>query len=243
MDLNLLDELEKTKSSLKFRILFFFVFFLLAVFAVFVITSVLQANTVTQFLGFRYALPAVEKAIEVIDAEAFQQLTKTMDDSDPYYIETQQKLLEIKEEANVTYLYTMAQQDRGMFIYVIDGSDVPGGEDFSALGDEEDISLWDRAALRSFNTGTLLMGTIDQSEEWGALISAYAPIINDAGEVIGLLACDIDATEIVNWIRTQVIWQLGIVLVLIVVGLAVYLGVIKMLNKSFSLIIGSEENN
>ena len=240
MDLNLFDELEKNKSSLRIRITFFFIFFLMAVFAVFIITSVLQANTLTRFLGFRYAMPAVERAMELIDADAFERLIRTMDPTDPYYVETQQRFLEIKENTNVMYLYIMAQVEGTMFMYVIDGSDVPGGELFSALGDLEDLAFFDRAAMRAFTTGTTLIGAIDQQDEWGSLISVYAPIINHAGEVIGLLGSDVDASEIVQWIRTQVIWQLGIVFILIVVGLVVYLGVIKLLNKSFSLITGKE---
>ena len=240
MDIKLLENLEKNNSSLKYRITFFFVFFLLAVFIVFVITSVLQVNTVTRFIGFRYAMPAVQRAMELIDAESFDRLTRTMDASDPYFIETQQKLLEIKEETNVMYLYTMAQEEGSMFVYMIDGSDILGGEGFSEMGDSEDIGFWDRAALRAFQTGTVQMGTLDQQEEWGALISAYAPIRKDTGEVIGLLACDIDAEDVADWIRTQVLWQLGIVAVLVAVGLIVYISVIKMVNKNTSFISASE---
>ena len=234
MEPNAFEEREKNKSTLKFRITFFFVFFLVAVFAVFVFTSVLQVNTVTKFICSHYALPTIEKAMDLIDAGAFERLSKTMDPSDPYYTETQQKLLEIKKEADCRYLYTMAQKKDTVFRYIIDGSDVPGGENFSVLGSEEDLSYWDKAALKAFTTGKGQMGTIDQNEDYGATISAYEPIFAKSGETIGLIACDVDATEIVEWIKTQVVWQLGIVLSVLAVGLVVYLTLMKLVNKCFS---------
>ena len=234
MDINTLERQEKNKNSLKFRITFFFVFFLAAVFAVFVITSVLQINTVTRFVCSQYARPTVEEAIKLIKPGAFEKLSLSLDSSDPYYMETRQNLLKLKEETKCLYLYTMAQAEGSIFNYIIDGSDVPGGEYFSGIGESEDISLWDKAALKAFTTGQGQMGTIDQNEAYGATISAYEPIIKNSGEVIGLVACDIDATEIVQWIKTQVLWQLGIVSVLVAVGLAVYITMIRLVNKSFA---------
>ena len=240
MEIKFLEKLEKNSSSLKYRITFFFVFFLLAVFSVFIITSLLQVNTLTRFLGFHYAMPAVNSAMELIDGDSFERIARTMDTSDPYYIETQQKLLEIKKETNVMYLYTKAQVEGTMFMYVIDGSDVPGGELFSELGDSEDLAFFDSAAMKAFNTGTTLIGTIDQQEEWGALISVYAPIFNNAGDVVGLLGSDVDATEIVQWIRTQILWQVGIVAIFIAVGLTVYISVIRLVNKNFKFVSATE---
>ena len=233
MDINTLENQEKNKNSLKFRITFFFIFFLSAIFAVFVITSVLQINTVTRFVCSRYAWPTVAKAMDLIKPSAFEKLSKTLDSSDPYYIETRQSLNKIKEESNCLYLYTMAPAEGTIFHYVIDGSDIPGGSNFSELGEEEDISYWDKAALKAFITGRGQLGTIDQNEDYGATISAYEPIIKNSGEVIGFLACDIDAAEIVQWIRTQILWQLGIVCLFVVVGLVVYLTVIRLVNRSF----------
>ena len=234
MELNELEEREKNKSSLKFRITFFFVFFLAAVFAVFVITSVLQVNTVTQFICSHYALPTIEKAVKIIDTDSFEQLSKTLDASDPFYTETQQKLLEIKRESRCEYLYTMAQKKDSLFQYIIDGSDEAGGENFSEMGFAEDLSYWDKAALNAFSAGETRVGTIDRSEDYGDTISAYAPIFSKSGSVIGLIACDIDASEIVAWIKTQVIWQLGIVIVVIAIGLAVYLNLLRLVNRSFN---------
>ena len=232
MELTILEEREKNKNSLRNSITFFFMFFLVAVFAVFVVTSVLQVNTVTRYVCSHYASPVVERALKLIDPNSFERLSQTLDPSDPYYVETQKKLLEIKEDANCLYLYTMASEDGAEFRYIIDGSDIPGGRNFSKLGAIEDLE--EKAALRAFSTGTGQLGTVDRTDEYGATISAYEPIRKSSGEVIGLVGCDIDASEIVQWIKTQVLWQLAIVAFLFAVGLTVYLVVIKKVNQSFA---------
>jgi methyl-accepting chemotaxis protein len=137
-------------------------------------------------------------------------------------------------ETNALYLYTMAQKDGTLFRYIIDGSDIPGGKNFSELGTVENIGIWDKAAIKTFTTGKGYLGTIDRTENYGDTISAYEPIFNSSGKVIGLVACDINASEIVRWVRIQVIWQLAIVVLLVAVGLTVYLVVIKKVNQSFA---------
>jgi methyl-accepting chemotaxis protein len=233
MELDRYEEQEKNKSVLKLRITFFFVFFLVAVFAVFIITSVLQVSTVTRYICSQLALPTVQKALEIIDPDSFKKLAETLDGEDPYYEEARKALLELKEESNVLYLYTMAPEDENVYRYIIDGSGPPEDEDFSALGDLEDISEWDGAALATGRTKSTQMGTLDKSDLWDYTISAYEPILTKSGEFVGLIGCDIDASGIVSWIRTQVLWQLGIVVLLTAVGLVVYLTLIHRVNRSF----------
>jgi methyl-accepting chemotaxis protein len=122
-----------------------------------------------------------------------------------------------------------------MFRYIIDGSSPPDDEEhFSDLGDEEDVSLWDDDAAAAYYTKTFRMASIVQSEEWGTTINSYGPILNSRGEAVGIVGCDLDATEIRQWIRTQVLWQLGIVIAAILLGLIVYVSLLRRITKSFA---------
>jgi methyl-accepting chemotaxis protein len=195
---------------------------------------VLQVSAVTRYLCSQIALPAVERAQEMVDGDSFEALSESQDKDDPYYENTRLELLELKESVNCQYLYTMAPVEGSLFRYIIDGSVPPDEEGFSDLGDEEDIGLWDAEAVEAFSTKTSKMGTIDQSEEWGASISAYGPILNSSGEAVGIIGCDLDATEIMQWIRTQVLWQRGIVLATVLLGLVVYVSLLRRITRSFS---------
>ncbi|MDR2211349.1 MAG: hypothetical protein LBO65_07820 [Spirochaetaceae bacterium] len=234
MELDKYEELLKNKNTVKFQITFFFIFFLLAVFAVFIITSVLQVRTVTHFVCSRLALPTVKRALTVINPEAFDRLAKSLDKQDPYYETTRRQLLAIKEESKVLYLYTMAPAEENLYRYIIDGSTIPGdSENFSDLGQTEDISTWDAAIQEMIRTKTTGIGNLSKTDKWGFTVSAYEPILKSSGELAGFVGCDIDASEIVTWVRTQIIWQLGIVAVLVIVGLTAYIFLIRRIDRIF----------
>jgi len=77
------------------------------------------------------------------------------------------------------------------------------------------------------------MASMVQSEEWGATINSYGPIVNSRGEAVGIVGCDLDATEIIRWIRAQVMWQLGMVFAAVLLGLIVYISLVRRINRSF----------
>jgi methyl-accepting chemotaxis protein len=223
---------EEDVSSLKFWITLFFIFFFIAIFGVFIVSSVLQVNTVTRFVCSQLALPTVNRVAEIIDGDAFEALSLSLDGEDPYYETVRSRMLEIKQQVNCLYLYTMAPVTDEMYRFIIDGSAPPDDEEnFSPLGAEEDVSEYDRAFLTTMRTKTLQLGEIDQNETWGSLISVYAPILNSKGEAVGIIGCDLAADSIIEWIRTQVAGQIVVVLAVDLLGLFVYLLLQRKINR------------
>jgi methyl-accepting chemotaxis protein len=219
-------------STLKFRITLFVVFFFIAVFGVFVITSVLQITTVTRFVCSRIGLPMVDKVAAIIDGDTFEALSQSLDPQDPYYEKTRLKMLEIKQTINCRYLYTMAPVSTSVFRYIIDGSSTPDDEEnFSPLGTEEDISAYDAAFFETLRTRETQLGVIDMNETWGNLISVYSPILNSRGDLVGIIGCDLEADTIITWIKTQVLWQLGVVFVFAIIALTVYFSLVRRINQ------------
>ncbi|MDR0589356.1 MAG: hypothetical protein LBG25_02300 [Spirochaetaceae bacterium] len=219
-------------STFKFRITLFVMFFFIAIFGVFVITSVLQISAVTRFVCSRIGLPMVNQTASIIDGDAFEALSRSLDPQDPYYETTRLKMLEIKQTINCRYLYTMAPVSASVFRYIIDGSATPDDqENFSPLGTEEDISAYDSAFFATLRTKEIQLGVIDLNETWGNIISVYAPILNSRGDLVGIIGCDLEADSIISWIKTQVIWQLGVVLAFALLALTVYFSLIKRINQ------------
>jgi methyl-accepting chemotaxis protein len=222
-------------SAIKFRITLFVLFFFIAVFGVFVLTSVLQISTVTRFVCSRIGLPTVEQVVQLIDGDAFEGLSRSLDPQDPYYENIRKKMLELKQTISCRYLYTMAPVSASVYRYIIDGSAAPDDtENFSPLGEEEDISTYDDAFFATMRTKNIQLGGIDRNETWGNSISVYAPILNSRGDVVGIIGCDLDADPIITWIKNQVLWQLGIVLLFSLLILIVYLSLIKQINRFFT---------
>ncbi|MDR2020476.1 MAG: hypothetical protein LBQ14_06905 [Treponema sp.] len=223
-------------ASLRFQLTLFFIFFFTAVFGVFILTSLLQVNTVIRFICSRIALPAVNQTAEIIDGDKFEALAKSLNPQDPFYEETRLKMLEIKERTDCLYLYTMAPAEGSVFRYIIDGSAPPEDtENFSPLGTEEDVSSYDAAFMATIRTKETRLGTIDQDEIWGTIVSVYTPILNSSDQLVGIIGCDLEADSIVAWIRTQVIWQTAVALGFVLLGVVVYIALLKKLYHVFNL--------
>jgi methyl-accepting chemotaxis protein len=174
----------------------------------------------------------VEQVRSLIDGDAFEALSKSLDKNDPYYEETRTRMLEIKERVNCLYLYTMAPMNETTWRFIIDGSAPPEDEEnFSPLGAEEDISDYEAAFFATINTGSVQLGQVDRTANWGTVISTYGPIFNSSGEMVGLVGCDLSGDSVASWIRTQVFWQLGVVVLFIIVALIVYILLLKKIDR------------
>jgi methyl-accepting chemotaxis protein len=231
-NIQLNENMTRTSSGLKFRLTLFFIFFFFAIFAVFIITSVLQVNSVTRYICSQLGLPTVEQVRSLIDGNAFEALAASLDKNDPYYEETRLRMWEIKQKANCLYLYTMAPKDESTWRFIIDGSAPPEDEEnFSPLGSEEDISGYEAAFFAAINTRSVQLGQVDRTRDWGTVISTYGPIFNSSGKMVGLIGCDLEGDSVAAWIRTQVFWQLGVVVLFVIAALTVYILLIKKINR------------
>jgi len=220
----------KIYHSLKFRFALYLSVFIIAMSA---ITSVLGIRQMTKAVSETFASQGetiVGKAVSIIDGDAFEALTKSLDIDDPYYEETRVKLFEIKKLTGCVYLYTMAQANGNTWRYIIDGSGEPDDPDnFSALGDEEDTSSYDGAFRRVLVSGKIESGNLVEQEEWGWLVSIYAPIRNSAGKIIGIAGCDFNGDNLHNTIIMNNRRQIIIAGVSVLLGLALVLFLLRQI--------------
>jgi signal transduction histidine kinase/FixJ family two-component response regulator/HPt (histidine-containing phosphotransfer) domain-containing protein len=221
----------KLSYSLKLRFALFFILFVIAIFSVIIITSFQQILNVSTIICARQGLPINERVAGFVDGDAFERLSKTLDRTDPFYENTRLRMLSLKREYDILYLYTMAPAEGTMFRYIIDGSGEPGGEAFSDLGVEEDVRNYDKAFMKTMFTGESQFGELDNQEEWGWVISTYTPILNSARQVVGIIGCDFEAESIFVRLRYQIIRQIVISMLFIVVGVIVYISLFNQLNR------------
>jgi len=136
------------------------------------------------------------------------------------------QLLRIKE-ANpmIRYIYIMAKtQEHGIYQFVVDPDALMGqGGKFktrSSPGDKYNAQRFPEM-LKAFDTPSADNRLV--FDEWGNMLSGYAPIRDANNQPIAILGVDIDATDV--YLAEQDLWSRGISVVL--------LGVI------FSLLLGS----
>jgi methyl-accepting chemotaxis protein len=141
-------------------------------------------------------------------------------------------MLSIKEKSNCIYLYTMAQASGAVFRYIIDGSAPPDDlEAFSPLGTEEDISNYLKPVLRTLETKTRHVSSLDFNTQWGWVVSIYAPILNSSGEAVGVIGCDFKAENIYDHLWSRIARQLIISAIFVVIGFIAYLYLVDGVNR------------
>jgi len=119
---------------------------------------------------------------------------------DTYAYTSLQKYLKkvISENPDLAYVFTLAKDaDGGVFI-VVDESD---GEDHAEIGyPYESNPMLERA----FEGHASVMDDFE-IDEWGSFLTAYAPVCNWAGDVSGVLAVDLDASEVLARRNKQIL--------------------------------------
>ncbi|MDR3200084.1 MAG: hybrid sensor histidine kinase/response regulator, partial [Spirochaetales bacterium] len=225
-------EQTKKSHSLKLRFTIFFILFIVAVYSVVAFTALRQIVTVTESLGAKLGFPIVDKASEIIDGDAFEALSKSLNPRDPYYIKTQRELFAIKKDSQALYLYTMAPVEGAVFRYIIDGSGpIDDSDGFSPLGTEEDITSYIGPVLKALETRIYQVSSLDYSSEWGWLVTVYKPILNSSGKAVGIIGCDFVPEDLYTLLWSQIVTELIVAGVFALLGLAAYLYLVNGINK------------
>ncbi|MDF2613317.1 MAG: hypothetical protein K0S71_1103 [Clostridia bacterium] len=173
--------------------------------------QVLVAN-----LGQR-SVKIAEVASKRIDIEAFRELKTIEDEETKAYKEMRGSLSELRELTGTKYLYTMRKDDKGQFIYVVDGSEI---EEISHIGDIEESNVVFETVWEG---NKYISNTIDVGP-WGILVSSYFPLIDEKGEVVGFVGADYDVE-----VEYKSFQRFKVVLLSVTLGLlifAVFLGVL-----------------
>ncbi|MDR2766843.1 MAG: hypothetical protein LBB82_00790 [Treponema sp.] len=223
---------EKRPRSLKFQFTLFFVLFVIAVYSIVIITSLQQLVGITETIGYELGSPIVEETAALIDGDAFEALSLSLDPQDPWYEETRLAMLDVKEKTNCIYLYTMAPAGGPVFRYIIDGSAPPDDEEaFSPLGAEEDISSYLKPVLRTLETKTFQVSSLDFNNQWGWVVSIFGPVLNSAGEAVGVIGCDFKAEKIYDRLWSQITRQLIVSALFVIIGFIAYLYLVNGVNR------------
>jgi len=211
-------------DKIKFLVAGLISFFIIAIGVLISILGIRQMiRTATESFSVQ-GISIVEKAVSMVDGDAFEALSKSMDINDPFYEETRINLLQFKKSTNCIYLYTMSQVDGDIWQFIIDGSSEPDDQKhFSKLGDKEDTRVYDNSFRRVLTSGKTESGYLANQGDWGWIISFYAPIKNSSGKIVGIAGCDFDGTPLHNSVEKR-IGQLAIIGAIVVMfGIMLFL--------------------
>ena len=123
-----------------------------------------------------------------MNLEGFVHINTLKDMRRDTYQDMQSMLDNIRQIANVRYLYTAKLGEDGQPVYLIDGLDL-GAEDFAYPGTriEEEMAPYIQTAL----SGEPVYSRDVVDTTWGPIFTACYPVKDENGQVMGALCVEI----------------------------------------------------
>lgn len=166
-------------------------------------------------MGVEEAEMAANVTLQKVDGNMLETIVPGEENSGEYS-QILSSLMNMKETCGIAYLYTLYTDGEQVYY----GVDADPAEDRNTIGVVFESSYQELQPV--FSGEEYVQDYIDKTED-GDLITVYKPIQNSAGEVVGILGCDYDASEITErlgqaLIRICVIGALCLVIAVIGLG-------------------------
>ena len=171
---------------------------------------------------------AADIAASMIDGDAIAQCKGDCAGTELYQTELT-NLREIKETCGILYMYTI-YEDNGQLFYGIDTDDSEGQ---CQPGDAYDD---DALPVETALGGEDYVRDYVVSNEYGNLISSYVPIHNEAGEVVAVLGCDYDGTEVLRLVNSIKLLSMGCMAAALVLSAVIITIFVNAITKNVVLI-------
>lgn len=175
-------------------------------------------------MGVEEAQTAARVAVNVIDGDLLGQLTPGDEDTEAY-----QTLLasmrNIQEDCGIAFLYTLYTDGSGLYY----GVDTDPSEDQFQIGDSFDVPY---DMLQGVFAGEGYVEDYIDLTEFGPLISAYMPIRNSAGEIVGIAGCDYDACTVIERLSAMMKQIIGITVICLIATLLLLNLIVSRISRS-----------
>ena len=148
-------------------------------------------------------LSVLETVSASIDGDKYESLVENLNDEDPYYEELRQYLIKVKNTTGLRFLFTESYlKDGKTTAYIVDGNET-NKEDFSPIGtsvNTENETIDTEETIKALTEGVGGYTDFYETEEWGTLFSAFAPIYNSEGKIVGIVGADAPANDVKSMI-------------------------------------------
>lgn len=159
------------------------------------------------------AKSVAQTAAGIVDGDQIVAL-QPGDEETEAYLEILGQLQTFLIDEDIAYIYTMRRIDGNVYFWV--DADTEEG---AAIGEE--YETYDKIDL-AFD-GEVSMDDEVTTDEWGSFYSAFAPIMNDAGEVVAIVGvdCTVDSIDekVSDMTKTLVIVEIICIIVALVISM------------------------
>ncbi|MBR6229509.1 MAG: hypothetical protein IKQ97_07210, partial [Eubacterium sp.] len=185
--------------------------------------SVIRSRNDLMDAAKAHASSLAQATAAFVEPELMTSLSEGDEEKEEYLAEVEDLRHFIQGE-DISDIYTMRRNDDGTVVFVLDADE----EDPAAIDEEyETYDVIDRALA-----GEVSVDDEVTTDEWGSTFSAFAPIFDESGAVVGIVGvdCSIDNlnNEVADLIKTLII--IGCIGLVITVALAILLGTVMSRN-------------
>ena len=166
----------------------------------------------------------VKESVSVVDGDKLEKVIESNSMDSVEYKELQDTMIEFKDGKGVKYFYTMAKGEGNLAYIVVDGA-----LDYSPLGEEYEL---EEAMIQAFN-GEIAYVNEPVEDDYGTFISAYAPVKNSSGEIVGIAGVDKDVASFL-YIRSKLMFM-TIILAICILAISIIISFVFSRNISISV--------
>ena len=181
-------------------------------------------------MGVEEARMAAVISTKVIDTEKLAVLAPGSEDS-AEYADILAAMSGVREECGIQYLYTLYTDGRQVYY----GIDTDNTQSRSEFGKVFEVSYQELQGV--FQGEEYVQDYIDSTED-GELISAYMPIWDDSGAVVGVVGCDYDASGVVQRLDDILKQTVAITVICLIVALAIINLIVGKIIRSLHTVDG-----
>lgn len=166
-----------------------------------------------------------------IDGDEYESIIQDYEETD-YWAELKAKLDTTKTRTEAMYLYALAVDGNTVY-YVAEGMTPTDDPDLiGSLGEEEGVEAFGETMLNSISTGEPMASDVFEHEEYGTLLSGFAPIFNSNGQAVGVVGADISLATVMSGIWS---FAMQILVVALVVSVLAGAFIVWYLNRRVGL--------
>lgn len=174
-------------------------------------------------MGVEEARMAAQVATYVIDGDLVSTIAPGSEGSDEYN-SLISSMRQVQQDVGIAYMYTL-YTDRNSVYYGVD-TDNSGNQ--KKVGDIFDTSYGEMSSV--FEGNEFVQDYIDYTED-GDLITVYMPLRNSAGEIIGAVGCDYDASNVVEKMSETIYETLIVTILCMITAIVIFYFVVGSIMK------------
>ncbi|MCX7904813.1 MAG: methyl-accepting chemotaxis protein, partial [Caloramator sp.] len=141
------------------------------------------------------AIKTVEFAQKMIDGDKLQRVWESKDMNSQDFKDVKDSLIRAKSNSDVKFVYTLFV-DNDKVYFIVDGAT----EDAASLGEE----YVHKKEMTLAMNGKISVLKFPIKDKWGTFVSAYAPVKNSEGKIVGIVAVDMDVS-VLEYINSKLI--------------------------------------